>query len=143
MRRTNPNGRRSHSSLLSRITVSPKVLVGKPVIRGTRISVEFVIDLLASGWTTGQILEEYDRLKPADIRACLAYAGEVLHGERETALTAPIPTEDWLQLRVLNLIARNPGIDAEDVARMLGVSDVAAIDAVAELRRAGIVGRAS
>jgi uncharacterized protein (DUF433 family) len=57
-----------------RITVDPAVLVGKPTVRGTRISVEFVIDLLGRGWTTEQILKEYDHLTPADIQACLAYA---------------------------------------------------------------------
>lgn len=82
------NGKNSPSDLLSRIAVNPKILVGKPVIRGTRISVEFVIDLLASGWTTEQILEEYDHLEAEDIRACLAYASEVLHGERVFDLPA-------------------------------------------------------
>jgi uncharacterized protein (DUF433 family) len=65
-----------------RITVDPKVLVGKPIVKGTRISVEFVIDLLARGWTTGQILKEYDHLTPEDIQACLAYASEMLKTER-------------------------------------------------------------
>ena len=65
-----------------RITVDPNVLVGKPIIKGTRISVEFVIDLLARGWTTEQILEEYDHLKAEDIQACLAYASEMLKSER-------------------------------------------------------------
>lgn len=57
-----------------RITIDPKVLVGKPVIKGTRLSVEFVIDLLGRGWTTEQILREYEHLTPDDIQACLAYA---------------------------------------------------------------------
>jgi uncharacterized protein (DUF433 family) len=65
-----------------RITVDPKVLVGKPIVKGTRISVEFVIDLLARGWTTEQILKEYDQLTPEDIQACLAYASEMLKTER-------------------------------------------------------------
>ncbi len=65
-----------------RISVDPKVLVGKPVIKGTRIAVEFVVDLLANGWTTEQILQEYDHLTAEDIRACLAYASEVLKSER-------------------------------------------------------------
>ncbi|MCX5676228.1 MAG: DUF433 domain-containing protein [Planctomycetota bacterium] len=65
-----------------RITVDPKVLVGKPIVKGTRISVEFVIDLLARGWTTRQILKEYDHLTSEDIQACLAYASEVLKTER-------------------------------------------------------------
>jgi len=65
-----------------RITVDPNVLVGKPIVKGTRISVEFVIDLLARGWTIEQILKEYDHLTPEDIQACLAYASEMLRTER-------------------------------------------------------------
>jgi uncharacterized protein (DUF433 family) len=65
-----------------RISVDPKILVGKPVIKGTRIAVEFVVELLGRGWTTKQILEEYDHLTLEDIQACLAYAGDVLKSER-------------------------------------------------------------
>lgn len=65
-----------------RITVDPNILVGKPIIKGTRIAVEFVIDLLARGWTTEQILKEYDHLVPEDVQACLAYASEMLKTER-------------------------------------------------------------
>jgi uncharacterized protein (DUF433 family) len=65
-----------------RITVNPDVLVGKPIIKGTRISVEFVIDLLARGWTSEQILREYDHLTMADIQACLSYVSEMLKDER-------------------------------------------------------------
>ncbi len=65
-----------------RIAIDPDVLVGKPVVKGTRIAVEFVIDLLARGWTTEQILDEYDHLKAEDILACLTYAGELLKSER-------------------------------------------------------------
>jgi uncharacterized protein (DUF433 family) len=65
-----------------RITLDPKILVGKPIIKGTRISVEFVVDLLGRGWTTEQILREYNHLTAEDIQACLAYAGEVLKSER-------------------------------------------------------------
>jgi uncharacterized protein (DUF433 family) len=65
-----------------RITVDPKVLVGKPTIKGTRIAVEFIIDLLGRGWTPEQILREYDHLTPEDIQACLAYASDVLKSER-------------------------------------------------------------
>jgi uncharacterized protein (DUF433 family) len=55
-----------------RIAVDPQVLVGKPIVKGTRIAVEFIVDLLARGWTTEQILREYDHLTQEDIRACLA-----------------------------------------------------------------------
>ena len=60
--------------LLKRIAVDPRVLGGKPIVRGTRISVEFVLELLASGATEEEILLDYPHLKPADIRACLEYA---------------------------------------------------------------------
>ena len=69
-----------------RITLDPQVLVGKPVIRGTRIAVELVIDLLARGYTKEQILDQYDHITDADIQACLAYAGETLRSERVYAL---------------------------------------------------------
>jgi uncharacterized protein (DUF433 family) len=65
-----------------RITLDPQILVGKPIIKGTRISVEFVIDLLARGWSVEQVLEEYDHLTRKDIQACLAYASETLKSER-------------------------------------------------------------
>ena len=65
-----------------RITIDSQVLVGKPVIKGTRIAVEFVVDLLARGWTVEQILHEYDHLSMEDIQACLAYASETLKSER-------------------------------------------------------------
>ncbi len=65
-----------------RIAVDPKVLVGKPVIKGTRISVEFVVDLLARGWTPEQVVREYDHITADDVRACLAYASEMLREER-------------------------------------------------------------
>ena len=64
-----------------RIVADPKVLVGKPVIRGTRISVELVIDLLAQGWSREQILQQYDHLKAEDVRACLEYVGDMLRSE--------------------------------------------------------------
>jgi uncharacterized protein (DUF433 family) len=65
-----------------RIEINPKILVGKPVIKGTRMSVEFVIGLLGQGWTEEQVLKEYDHLDRADILACLTYASEVLSSER-------------------------------------------------------------
>ncbi|PYV13785.1 MAG: antitoxin [Acidobacteria bacterium] len=71
-----------------RITVNPAVLVGKPVIRGTRLAVEFILDLLSSGWTEEQILSNYPGVTVEDIRACLSYAKEVLQEER----VYPIPT---------------------------------------------------
>ncbi|MEW6238169.1 MAG: DUF433 domain-containing protein [Candidatus Omnitrophota bacterium] len=71
-----------------RIIVDEKILAGKPVIKGTRLSVEFVIDLLARGWTVEQVIHEYDHLTPEDVQACLSYAGEVLKSERIYSLPA-------------------------------------------------------
>lgn len=54
-----------------RIELNPEVLAGKPVARGTRLAVEFVVDLLAQGWTEEDILKNYPTLTADDIRACL------------------------------------------------------------------------
>lgn len=69
-----------------RIIVDQNVLVGKPVIKGTRIAVELVIDLLARGYSNQQILDQYDHITSDDIQACLAYASETLRSERVYAL---------------------------------------------------------
>ncbi len=65
-----------------RIVIDPGILVGKPVIKGTRLAVEFIIDLLAQGWSEGDILRNYPGLTHEDIQACLAYAGAILKAER-------------------------------------------------------------
>jgi uncharacterized protein (DUF433 family) len=65
-----------------RITVDPKVLSGKPIIKGTRIAVEFILDLLANGWTTEEILKNYPQLKKEDVMAVLKYAAEILTEEK-------------------------------------------------------------
>lgn len=69
-----------------RIVVDPKILTGKPVVRGTRISVELVVDLLAAGWSHAQILTSYPHLTDEDIRACLSYASELLREEKVFSL---------------------------------------------------------
>lgn len=69
-----------------RIAADPNVLVGKPVVKGTRISVELVLDLLAAGYAPAQILQQYDHLSLDDIQACLAYAREVIQSERMFAI---------------------------------------------------------
>jgi len=58
----------------SRIIVDEKILAGKPVIRGTRISIEFIVDLVAQGWTKDVILKNYPMLKKQDIDAALKHA---------------------------------------------------------------------
>lgn len=69
-----------------RIVVDPAILVGKPVVRGSRLAVEFIIELLAQGWSEAEILRNYPGLTREDIQACLAYASSVLHAERVYAL---------------------------------------------------------
>ena len=61
-----------------RIVSDPEVLVGKPTIRGTRLSVDFLLERLADGWTEAQLLENYPRLTAEDLRAVFAYASESL-----------------------------------------------------------------
>ena len=67
--------------LLQRITFDQQVLGGKPVIRGLRISVEMILELLAKGSTREEILEDYPVLEPEDIQAALAYAQQLVAGE--------------------------------------------------------------
>ncbi len=64
----------TEQQLLERITLDPQVMLGKPVIKGTRLTVEYVLNLLAHGATVTEILEEYKGLMPEDIQACLLFA---------------------------------------------------------------------
>ena len=65
-----------------RIETNPDVLSGKPIVAGTRISVELVVELLAEDWTPDEILDQYPALSRPDIQACLHYAYERLQSER-------------------------------------------------------------
>jgi uncharacterized protein (DUF433 family) len=65
-----------------RIVLDAAVLAGKPVVRGTRLSVDFIIGLMADGWSEADILQNYDGLSHEDIAACLAYARDVLRSEK-------------------------------------------------------------
>lgn len=65
-----------------RIEIDPARMTGKPVVKGTRLTVEFVLNLLVEGWDHARILEQYPNLSDADITACLAYARDVLGSER-------------------------------------------------------------
>ncbi len=64
--------------LLERIAIDPKVMVGKPVIRGTRLTVEYILELLAHGTAMDEILEEYPGLVKDDIYACILFASKTL-----------------------------------------------------------------
>lgn len=65
------------NELLDRISVDPNVCFGKPCIKGTRIWVSLILDFLADGMSTGEILEEYPSLTRDDIRAAIAYGAEM------------------------------------------------------------------
>ena len=75
--------------LLKRIALNPEVMVGKPVIRGTRLTVEYILNLLAHGATVDEILEEYDGLSVEDVQACLLFATKSL----ESTVFGPLVVE--------------------------------------------------
>jgi uncharacterized protein (DUF433 family) len=66
---------------MGRIVTNREILGGKPIIKGTRISVEFILELLASGVGEDEILQDYPHLTKEDIRACLEYAAHSLKNE--------------------------------------------------------------
>jgi len=65
-----------------RIVVDPAILAGKPIIKGTRLAVELIIDHLAQGWPESEILRNYPGLTQEDVQACLSYASDLLRAER-------------------------------------------------------------
>jgi len=73
--------------LLERIVINPKVMVGKPIIRGTRLTVQYILGLLAHGATVDEILQEYEGLTREDILACLLFAAEALESTSFVPLT--------------------------------------------------------
>jgi len=79
----------TNEELLERIAMNPRIMVGKPVIRGTRLTVEYILGLLAHGTTIEEILEEYPGLEKNDIYACLLFASKTL----QDASFVPIKAE--------------------------------------------------
>ena len=75
--------------LLERITLNPKVMTGKPVIKGTRLTVEYILNLLAHGATAAEILAEYKGLTQEDIQACILFATKSL----EVTAIMPLASE--------------------------------------------------
>jgi uncharacterized protein (DUF433 family) len=75
--------------LLDRITLDPKVMAGKPIIRGTRLTVEYVLNLLARGTTPEDIIQEYKGLAREDVQACLLFAAQSI----ENVDFMPLPAE--------------------------------------------------
>jgi uncharacterized protein (DUF433 family) len=77
----------TREELLSRITIDPKICFGKPCIRGHRIWVSLILDLLASGMSSEEILDDYPGIEEADVRACIAYGAEMA---RERYVEVPL-----------------------------------------------------
>jgi uncharacterized protein (DUF433 family) len=67
----------NREELLQRISIDPNICFGKPCIRGHRIWVSLILDMLSSGMSTQEILAQYPQLEEADILACIAYAAEM------------------------------------------------------------------
>ena len=102
-----------------RITSDPAILVGKPIVRGTRIPVELVIDLLARGSSLEDVLRHHSFLKPEDVRACLAFAHEVLLRVRPSpsssrAAEVEIPEAVFLKLAEYGRNIPDPVNDADE-----------------------------
>ena len=75
------------TEMMERISLNPQVMVGKPVVTGTRLSVEYILSLLAHGNTADQIIEEYQGLTQQDIQACLLFAARALQDTTFMPLT--------------------------------------------------------
>ncbi|MEQ8187721.1 MAG: DUF433 domain-containing protein [Candidatus Eremiobacterota bacterium] len=74
--------------LLERIVSDPEIMVGKPVVKGTRLTVQYILKLLANGATIEEIMEEYEGLTCEDIMACLLFASEILENTTFSPLEA-------------------------------------------------------
>lgn len=74
------------TNLAERIEINPKILLGKPIIRGTRIPIELIVKLVAQGWKNEEIVKEYPALNEHDIKAALFYAEKVLEEEEVFSL---------------------------------------------------------
>jgi len=72
-----------------RIIIDPQILCGKPVVKGTRLAVEFIVDLLAQGWSAADVVKNYPGVTHDDILACLAYASALLHAEKVYPVAVP------------------------------------------------------
>jgi uncharacterized protein (DUF433 family) len=83
-----PGVRMDQEALLKRVTLNPRVMAGKPVLRQTRVPVGLIVRMVAQGVTREEILQDYPRLEPDDIQAALLYAAAVVAGEEVFALPA-------------------------------------------------------
>ena len=78
------------NKLLNRIVINPNVMVGKPVIRGTRLTVQHILNLLAHGETAEEVLQEYEGLTHDDILACIMFAAEIMEDTSFVPLMAEV-----------------------------------------------------
>lgn len=81
----------TRDELLSRISIDPRICSGQPCIRGHRIWVSMVLDLLAGGWSIPELLNSYPGITEADVRACIAYAAKA---SQRASVDPPPPTDD-------------------------------------------------
>ncbi len=79
-----------NEQLLERIVIDPEILTGKPVIKGTRLSVQYIIGLMASGADFSEIISEYPKLVEEDILACLLFASKTLDSNTFTPLSGQL-----------------------------------------------------
>jgi uncharacterized protein (DUF433 family) len=111
----------SDQELLSRITVDPGVMVGKPVIKGTRLTVEYILNLLAHGASVGETLEEYEGLTADDICACLLFASRSPeNADMETVSLSTNAQFMTLIERSRAHQAEQGGVSAEEMRKRLG-----------------------
>lgn len=82
---------KDEKELINRITQDPGVMSGKPVIRGTRLTVQFIIGLLAEGFSVDEIIEEYEGISEMDVKACLLYASKSMDHTYVKLLKAEAP----------------------------------------------------
>ncbi|MCP4701498.1 MAG: DUF433 domain-containing protein [Gammaproteobacteria bacterium] len=75
------------------IEIDPHILTGKPVIKGTRLAAEFILELLANGWSEKELMDNYPGLTTENIRVCLGYASAVLQSERAYPAAAKTITD--------------------------------------------------
>jgi uncharacterized protein (DUF433 family)/predicted nuclease of predicted toxin-antitoxin system len=124
--------------LWQRVTVDPEVMVGKPVIRGTRIPVELIVRMLSQGIPEADILREYPRLQPEDIRGALAYAARVLAQEE----VFPLSTPAWPWKTMPFVVDESAGVAVVGYLRTAGHDVVAVAEAMPQADDHAILSRA-
>ncbi len=111
--------------LKERIVINPQVMVGKPVIRGTRVPVELIVRMLAQGISEEEILGEYPRLRPEDIRAALAYAAQALALED----ILPLAISEYAESTMRFIVDESSGVAVAEYLRSTG-HDVLAVSEI-------------